>query len=120
MAIPPSTPADRNLLFGILALQINFIDRDALVAALRAWVVDKPRPLGEILVHRGDPPETARPLLEALVEKHLELHGGEPHRSLSAAASLGTACEELRRVDDPDLHASLATLPPTLLPGQPS
>ena len=30
--------ADRNLLFGILALQMDFITRDALIAAMNAWV----------------------------------------------------------------------------------
>jgi hypothetical protein len=33
--------ADRNLLFGILALQMDFIGRDDLVAAMNAWVLDK-------------------------------------------------------------------------------
>jgi hypothetical protein len=33
----PSRPAsDRNLLFGILALQLDFIGRDALIAAMSA------------------------------------------------------------------------------------
>ena len=45
--------ADRNLLFGLLALQNGFIDRDALVAAFDAWVGDKARPLGR-------PPRRAR------------------------------------------------------------
>ncbi len=37
-----ATPnADRNLLFGILALQMDFISRDALIAAMNAWVLDK-------------------------------------------------------------------------------
>jgi hypothetical protein len=42
----PSRPgADRNLLFGILALQMDFIGRDALIAAMNAWVLDKSKPL---------------------------------------------------------------------------
>jgi len=35
----PST--DRNLLFGILALQMDFISRDALIKAMHTWVLDK-------------------------------------------------------------------------------
>ena len=36
-----SHPAsDRNLLFGVLALQLDFIRRDDLVAAMNAWVLD--------------------------------------------------------------------------------
>ena len=45
--------ADRNLLFGILALQMDFVSRDALIAAMNAWVLDKEQPLGAILVRKG-------------------------------------------------------------------
>ena len=41
--------ADRNLLFGILALQIDFISRDALIKAMNAWVLEKSKSLGQIL-----------------------------------------------------------------------
>jgi hypothetical protein len=52
MPDPAPTPptADRNLLFGILALQMDFIGRDDLIAAMSAWVLDKGKPLGQILV----------------------------------------------------------------------
>jgi len=42
--------ADRNLLFGVLALQNNFITRAQLLAAFGAWVVAKDRALGQILL----------------------------------------------------------------------
>jgi hypothetical protein len=42
--------ADRNLLFGVLALQMDFIDRDQLVRGMNAWVLEKHKPLAEILV----------------------------------------------------------------------
>jgi hypothetical protein len=47
MAEPAPTPAsaDRNLLFGILALQLDFVTRDALLAAMSAWVLAKHKPL---------------------------------------------------------------------------
>jgi hypothetical protein len=38
--------ADRNLLFGILALQLDFVQRDALIQAMHAWVLDRTKPLG--------------------------------------------------------------------------
>jgi hypothetical protein len=44
----PSSSADRNLLLGMLALQMDFIRQEALIAAKHAWVLDKS--LGEILV----------------------------------------------------------------------
>jgi hypothetical protein len=45
--------ADRNLLFGILALQMDFISRDALIAAMHAWVLEKAKLLGQILLEQG-------------------------------------------------------------------
>jgi hypothetical protein len=48
---PTSTPnTDRHLLFGILAFQNNFISREQLLAAFNAWVLDKTRSLGDILI----------------------------------------------------------------------
>jgi hypothetical protein len=47
-----SSAADRNLLFGILALQMDFISRDDLIAAMNAWVLEKSKPLGQLLVER--------------------------------------------------------------------
>ena len=43
-------PVDLNLLFGVLALQMDFIDRDALVGAMQAWVFAKDKTLGQILL----------------------------------------------------------------------
>ena len=37
--------ADRNLLFGVLAMQMDFVSREDLIAAVSAWVLDKSRPL---------------------------------------------------------------------------
>src|SRR4051794_40027791 len=47
--------ADRNLLLGILAQQMDFVTRDALFAAMNAWIIRKDTPLGALLVERGAP-----------------------------------------------------------------
>jgi formylglycine-generating enzyme required for sulfatase activity len=100
--------ADCSLLFGILALQNNFIDRDALLAAFQSWIVDKRRSLGAILLDKGLLTEARVALLEALVGEHLLQHGDDPRRSLAALGPLGSARETLGAVADPDLRASLA------------
>ncbi len=105
--------ADRNLLFGILALQMDFIRRDALIAAMNAWVLDKAKPLGQILQDQGVLPADTRAVLEALVAKHLEWHGGDADKSLAAVAAPSGVQQELRRIADRDLDASLAQLPAT-------
>src|SRR6516225_6195018 len=46
--------ADRNLLFGLLALQNGLINQVQIVAAFQAWTLDKVRDLADHLVSRGD------------------------------------------------------------------
>src|SRR5262249_33896482 len=83
MSGPPRS-ADRNLLFGILALQMDFISRDALIEAMNAWVLDKGRQLGQILQDQGQLAPERLQLLETLVHEHLKAHGDDPQRSLAA------------------------------------
>jgi hypothetical protein len=45
---------DRNLLFGLLALQNGLINQGRLVAAFQAWTLAKARDLADHLVGRGD------------------------------------------------------------------
>ena len=68
----PSFGSDRNLLFGILALQMDFITRDALVAAMNAWVSTRPGRSARSWSSRGARPTHVATLLEALVHEHLE------------------------------------------------
>jgi hypothetical protein len=100
--------ADRNLLFGILALQMDFVSREALIRAMNAWVLDKHKPLGQILLNQGALREDTHALLEAMVHKHLELHGGDAQKSLAAVSPVGSVRQELQKVADPEVQASLA------------
>src|SRR5438552_3426336 len=93
--------ADRNLLFGILALQMDFIDRDQLVAAMGAWVLDKTQALGDILVAQGALNSKRLTLLDTLVEEHLSEHDNDPEKSLAAVDAAGAARSALSRVADP-------------------
>jgi serine/threonine protein kinase len=110
MSADSSTPAaaDRNLLFGILALQMDFISRDALIAAMNAWVLNKAKPLGQILQEQAVLSGERRALLEALVQEHLKQHDNDPEKSLAAVSSIKSVRRDLESIADPDLHASLA------------
>ena len=110
----PRIDADRNLLFGIMALQNDFITRDALIAAMNAWALEKHRPIGEILVERGALDPGDRDALEAMIARRLAKHGDDPARSLAALSSAAGVAGDLRRaVDDPDVLASIAAVPGT-------
>jgi eukaryotic-like serine/threonine-protein kinase len=102
----------RNLLFGLLALQNNFVGRDALLAAFAACVSDRSRPLGRILRDSAALDDARHALLEALVAEHLKLHGDDPERSLAALSSIGSVRRDLELIGDPDVQASLAAAAP--------
>ncbi len=83
-----SSTSDRNLLFGILALQLNFITREQLIEGMSVWVLDKAQSLGGIFVSRKFMEADQRTLLEALVDKHVEKHGGSVADSMHQLSSL--------------------------------
>ncbi len=99
--------ADRNLLFGVLALQMDFITREALVSAMQGWAFQKDKPLGQILLERGALGADNRDLLEALVQKHVAMHGGDAQMSLAALSSIASVRDDLKQIADADVQASL-------------
>ncbi|MBI1831641.1 MAG: protein kinase [Planctomycetes bacterium] len=99
--------ADRNLLFGMLALQMDFIRREQLIAAMQEWVFDKSKPLGQILVEQKILGQDNRALLEALVEKHLALHEDDTEKSLAAVGAAASVRKELENLTDDELKTSL-------------
>ena len=69
--------ADRNLLGGVLALQMDFVTNDQLLAAMNAWTLRKETPLLDLLRADGVLTEDDHDALERLVERHLARHGGD-------------------------------------------
>jgi hypothetical protein len=103
----PTADTDRNLLFGVLALQMDFISRDTLIVAMNVWVLEKSKPLGQILLQQKVLTADTHALLEALVQKHLALHGNDAEKSLAAVSSVGSIRKDLEQIADPDVQASL-------------
>jgi len=97
-ASPVGSAADRNLLFGILAVQMDFVSRDQLIAAMNARVLSKHRPLGDLLEEHGALATENRLLLDQLTAAHLKVHGGDPRRSLASVASRSTLVDVARSV----------------------
>jgi serine/threonine-protein kinase len=102
--------AERDLLFGLLALQNGLINQVQLVAAFQAWTLDKARDLADHLVGRGDLDADDRSAVEALVARHLKKNGGDVERSLAAIPAGRSTRESLARIDDPDVGGTLAHL----------
>ena len=99
--------ADRNLLFGLLALQNGLITQVQLVAAFQAWTLDKARALADHLVARGDLDADDRSAVDALVARHIKKHGGDAEKSLAAIPAGRTTRASLAHIADPDIEVSL-------------
>ncbi len=116
--VRPPASAAQSLLLGLLALQNNFVDRDALLAAFNAWVADKSRSLGQILLDRGSLSPARHALLEELVQEHLRQHGFDPERSLAVLSVVPAVRDELEDLPDLDIQASLLYLRLTRTAGE--
>src|SRR5207302_6962223 len=97
---------DRNLLFGVLALQVDLLDPARFAEACAAWAGRKDTPLADLLVERGWLTPADRDAVARLLRAKLDRHGS-PQAGLAAVAG-----PEVRRslaaVDDPDIRRSLA------------
>lgn len=132
--------SDRNLLFGILALQMDFITQDQLIEGMQNWVFQKDHPLEDLLHAKGFLNESDKNLLSTLVARHIEKHAGQvavslesvstrsvsvastdpknlnrPVHDLRTLATLIAPLEELRKIADSDLNQSLDALEPPRL-----
>jgi hypothetical protein len=105
---PVYEPVGAQMLLGILALQHNFVDRDALLNAFKVWVGDKSLGLGEILVERGNLTAVRLAVLESLAAQTLKQYEGDVLRSLSSRGALDSIRDELQHLQDADLDLNQA------------
>jgi PAS domain S-box-containing protein len=100
---------DRNLLFGVLALQADLIDAQQFVEVCTLWTTRKDALLADLLLERGWIVPADRAHLDYLVGRKLARAGG-------ASASLATVGDEVRRslagLADADIQRSLAGAAP--------
>src|SRR5262245_6739487 len=107
----PPLGSDANLLFGVLALQLELIDEGQFAQACAAWAARKDTPLAEVLQNLGWLTGDDRREVERLLERKLRKHGGDARRSLAELADDGVR-DVLRSVGDEDVAKSISTLPP--------
>ena len=97
---------DRNLLFGALAFQNEYIDLAQFAAVCRAWAADKTRSLADLLVERGWITVAVQSVLDEIVERKLKRYGGDAHATLGAVADAALR-DAIRDVNDSDISHSV-------------
>src|SRR3954454_22389965 len=109
--------SDHNLLFGLLALQMDFVTQPQLIEAMNAWALEKSTPLGEILCRRGVMDADDAADVEKLLSKHVRKHGD----ATASLAALRVGQDVRAALTSPDAGARHASLsPPTLPPSSDS
>jgi serine/threonine-protein kinase len=100
---------DRNLLFGVLALQGDLLDNDQFAEACAAWAARKYTPLADLVVARGWLTSQDKADVERLLQRKLTRHGGDARASLAAVADRQVRTA-LAALPDSDVAQSLARL----------
>ncbi|MEQ8789110.1 MAG: serine/threonine-protein kinase [Pirellulaceae bacterium] len=106
-----SRETDADLLFGLLAVQTEFIDRAKLREALAAWSQDKRRTLSEVLCAQGSIDSAEQSLLEQIVQRKIDSHRGDASASLDDTAALAFLRDELTSLGDKDIDRTLSRHP---------
>jgi PAS domain S-box-containing protein len=97
---------DRNLLFGVLALQADLIDQRQFLEACLLWTSRKDAPLADLLVERGWLVPEDRAHLDYLLARKLHRHGGDPRAGLARIPD--DVKRSLATLQDGDVQRSLA------------
>src|SRR5947209_2030202 len=106
----------RNLLFGVLALQAGLVNVGQLTETISAWAAHKDSPLADLLAERGLLTSEDKNLVNALVERNLQKHGGDATTSLLAVSG-DRAGPVLTEIIQSHLPQTIAYLPPWHNPG---
>jgi serine/threonine-protein kinase len=100
---------DRNLLFGVLALQADFIDAAQFAEICSAWSTRKDTSLGVLIQERGWITAEDRADVERLLERKLRKHSGDARATLAGAAD-DRVRALIAAVDDPELKHSIGVV----------
>ncbi len=117
--VAAQSPHDRNLLFGVLALQLDFVSQQQLVDTMQDWLRQKHKSLGELFVERGILSEERSHLLWSLVKEHVRQHGDDPQLSLAAVPVPMSLRAHVQSMGNAELAHSvtLCSLAPAGVPG---
>jgi serine/threonine protein kinase/tetratricopeptide (TPR) repeat protein len=94
---------ERELLFGLLALRDEYVSGSQLVAAFSEWLVDRARPLVEVLAAKAGISAEDVVDLQKQVERRVRLNGGDVAKSLNGLPVPESVRVELSRLGDASL-----------------
>ncbi len=102
---------DRNLLFAVIALQDDLIDRTQFADVCAGWAMRLDRPLADLLIERKWITDRDRSDVERKIERKLKKNQGDVRATLGAAAPI-EARDVLGAIKNPQIRHSIHALPP--------
>jgi len=102
---------DRNLLFGVLAVQLEYIDASQFADVCAAWAMRKNTTVADILVERGWITPEARQEVEGLLARKMDKHEGDARKALGDVADPSVR-DAMRDVGDDEVDETLDHLEP--------
>ena len=107
--------SERDLLFGLTALQTGLITEGAFVAACRSWKLDDTISLADHLASRGDLDDDDLRALETVVARGLTRRGSDAEGAIAALPGVAASTlEALASLGDPELTMTVGRLVSTL------
>src|SRR5262249_42097485 len=103
---------EHNLLFAVLALQLELIDSRKLADVCAGWAAQRDRPLAELLRERGWLSDDDYREVERLLQRKLKKHGGDARAGLRESLD-EDARAVLLRTDHAEVRQSLDRLSST-------
>jgi serine/threonine-protein kinase len=100
---------DQNLLFGVLSLQLEFIDAQRLAEACSVWAARKDSPLSDVMVARGWITESEKDEVLRLLQRKLQRKDGDVRRTLAELAGANVR-DIIRSVGEADVDVTLSEL----------
>lgn len=108
-----NSQADRNLLVGILALQMEFVTQSQLIEAMQRWVLEKEKPIEALLFEADVINAETREFLKSIAQQHLKLHSDSVQKSLASLSSLGSLGDELLELQDSAVEQTIRSIAAT-------
>ena len=105
-------PSDRQLLFGVLALQLDFISVQQFAEVCTVWASRKDRALPDLLADRGWLKPQDHSDIDRLLARKIERHGGDLAASLREVGADERVRASLANIDDEGIHRTLMPTPP--------
>jgi serine/threonine-protein kinase len=99
--------SDRNLLFGVLALQADLLSPESFARACTLWSAEKSKSLADLLVQEEWLTPTDRADVEKLLDRKLRKHHGDVKAGL-AEVTTDQIRESMASVADSDVRRSIA------------